>query len=186
MSLVALGGGIALYALLRWQREKGAIDAPPVMRRISGQRAFEATLALLSLMGRNGRRAAGGVGRVDDAKAVQQQGLVFIGDGDEQQQGGLANQNAHIMAEPLYFSSPAEFRDWLALHAATTAELIVGFHKVGSGLPSMTWPQSVDEALCFGWIDGVRRSVDELRYQIRFTPRRAGSIWSAINIARVE
>ncbi|MGQ3054471.1 MAG: YdeI/OmpD-associated family protein [Roseateles sp.] len=90
------------------------------------------------------------------------------------------------MSEPLYFASPAEFRDWLAQHAATATELIVGFHKVASGVPSMTWPQSVDEALCVGWIDGVRKSVDELRYQIRFTPRRAGSIWSAINIARVE
>lgn len=89
------------------------------------------------------------------------------------------------MAEPLYFASPEEFRAWLARHGATTDELIVGFHKVGSGVPSMTWPQSVDEALCQGWIDGVRKRVDELRYQIRFTPRRPTSIWGRINIDRV-
>lgn len=89
------------------------------------------------------------------------------------------------MAEPLYFSSPEDFRAWLAEHAGTAAELVVGFHKVDSGVPSMTWPQSVDEALCVGWIDGVRRRVDERRYQIRFTPRRATSIWSRININRV-
>lgn len=89
------------------------------------------------------------------------------------------------MAEPIYFDSPQAFRAWLAAHAATAAELVVGFHKVGSGVPSMTWPESVDEALCVGWIDGVRRRVDELRYQIRFTPRRATSIWSRVNIARV-
>lgn len=89
------------------------------------------------------------------------------------------------MTEPVYFASPEEFRAWLDRHADTAGELIVGFHKVGSGLPSMTWPQSVDEALCHGWIDGVRKRVDELRYQIRFTPRRPGSIWSRINIDRV-
>ncbi|MBV8034188.1 YdeI family protein [Roseateles sp.] len=89
------------------------------------------------------------------------------------------------MAEPHYFASPEEFRAWLARHAATATELVVGFHKVGSGVPSLTWPQSVDEALCVGWIDGVRKRVDELRYQIRFTPRRPTSIWSRINIDRV-
>lgn len=89
------------------------------------------------------------------------------------------------MAEPLYFASPAEFAAWLAEHAATATELVVGFHKVDSGVPSMTWPQSVDEALCVGWIDGVRKRVDELRYQIRFTPRRPTSIWSRVNIDRV-
>ncbi|MBI3346550.1 MAG: YdeI/OmpD-associated family protein [Burkholderiales bacterium] len=89
------------------------------------------------------------------------------------------------MAEPHYFASPDEFRRWLARHAATAAELVVGFHKIGTGVPSMTWPQSVDEALCVGWIDGVRKRVDELRYQIRFTPRRPKSIWSRVNIDRV-
>jgi uncharacterized protein YdeI (YjbR/CyaY-like superfamily) len=85
-----------------------------------------------------------------------------------------------------FFRSPAEFRRWLARHHARAPELLVGFYKTGCGRPSITWPESVDEALCFGWIDGVRRGVDELRYTIRFTPRRAGSIWSAINTARVR
>jgi len=66
------------------------------------------------------------------------------------------------------------------------AELLVGFYKVGSGKPSMNWSQSVDQALCFGWIDGVRRSIDKESYSIRFTPRRSTSIWSAINIQKVE
>ncbi|HEX4932723.1 MAG TPA: YdeI/OmpD-associated family protein [Gemmatimonadaceae bacterium] len=86
---------------------------------------------------------------------------------------------------PIYFASPAEWRDWLHRHHATESELLVGFHKVGSGRPSMTWPQSVDEALCYGWIDGRRTGVDETRYMIRFTPRRATSTWSAVNIRRV-
>ena len=85
-----------------------------------------------------------------------------------------------------FFATAAAFRRWLAKHAATERELIVGFHKVDSGLPSLTWPQSVDEALCYGWIDGVRKRIDETSYQIRFTPRRPNSIWSAINIAKVE
>ncbi|MDB4965316.1 MAG: hypothetical protein JWN44_1005 [Myxococcales bacterium] len=85
-----------------------------------------------------------------------------------------------------FFSSPDRFRKWLEAHHADTAELWVGFYKKGSGKPSITWPESVDQALCFGWIDGLRRSVDEVSYQIRFTPRRATSIWSNINIGRVE
>ncbi|MBA4343395.1 MAG: bacteriocin-protection protein [Methylibium sp.] len=87
---------------------------------------------------------------------------------------------------PVFFASPAAFRDWLAAHAASKSELIVGFHKVATGRPSMSWSESVDEALCFGWIDGVRRRIDEERYCIRFTPRRPGSIWSAVNLAKVE
>lgn len=63
---------------------------------------------------------------------------------------------------------------------------MVGFHKVGSGLASLTWPQAVDEALCFGWIDGIRHRVDDARYAIRFTPRKASSIWSAVNIERAQ
>jgi uncharacterized protein YdeI (YjbR/CyaY-like superfamily) len=85
---------------------------------------------------------------------------------------------------PRYFETAEAFRAWLEAHHATNAELVVGFHKRGSGRPSMTWPESVDEALCFGWIDGVRRSVDAERYTIRFTPRRRGSTWSAVNVAR--
>lgn len=84
-----------------------------------------------------------------------------------------------------YFATASAFRAWLAEHHASERELLVGFHKVGSGEPSMTWPESVDEALCYGWIDGVRRRVDETRYTIRFTPRRPGSIWSAVNMKRV-
>ena len=87
---------------------------------------------------------------------------------------------------PVFFASPAAFRAWLAAHAASASELIVGFHKVATGRPSLSWSESVDEALCFGWIDGVRRRIDEERYCIRFTPRRPGSIWSAVNLAKVE
>ena len=88
--------------------------------------------------------------------------------------------------KPVFFPSPADFRRWLAQHHATSIELLVGFHKVDSGKPSLTWPESVDEALCVGWIDGVRKRIDERSYTIRFTPRRTGSIWSAVNIRRVE
>jgi uncharacterized protein YdeI (YjbR/CyaY-like superfamily) len=87
--------------------------------------------------------------------------------------------------EPIYFASPEEFRAWLEARHESEKELLVGYHKKGTGKPSMTWPESVDEALCFGWIDGVRRSVDDERYMIRFTPRKARSIWSAVNIKRM-
>lgn len=86
---------------------------------------------------------------------------------------------------PNFFESPAAFRAWLVEHHQTKTELIVGFHKRATGKPSMTWSESVDQALCFGWIDGVRRSVDATRYCIRFTPRKTTSIWSAINIAKI-
>jgi uncharacterized protein YdeI (YjbR/CyaY-like superfamily) len=89
------------------------------------------------------------------------------------------------MAVAEYFANAAAFRAWLAKHHAKATELVVGFHKRATGKPSMTWPESVDEALCFGWIDGVRRSVDDERYTIRFTPRRARSTWSNKNIARM-
>lgn len=90
------------------------------------------------------------------------------------------------MTEPVFFATPAAFRSWLEAHADSASELLVGFHKVGSGQPSMSWPESVDEALCFGWIDGRRRRIDATAYSIRFTPRRAGSIWSAVNIAKMD
>ena len=89
------------------------------------------------------------------------------------------------MPEPRYFRSPAEFRKWLEKNHAKADELLVGFHRKETKKPSMTWPQSVDEALCFGWIDGIRKGVDEERYTIRFTPRRPRSNWSAVNIKRV-
>lgn len=87
--------------------------------------------------------------------------------------------------EPTFFATPAEFRAWLEGHHETAGELWVGFYKKGSGRPSITWPESVDEALCFGWIDGVRKGIDETSYAIRFTPRRPRSIWSAVNVKRV-
>jgi uncharacterized protein YdeI (YjbR/CyaY-like superfamily) len=88
--------------------------------------------------------------------------------------------------EPKFFSKPSAFRNWLEKNHNRKTELLVGFYKVGSGNPNMTWSQSVDEALCFGWIDGVRTSIDKDRYQIRFTPRKPTSIWSAVNIKKVE
>jgi uncharacterized protein YdeI (YjbR/CyaY-like superfamily) len=87
--------------------------------------------------------------------------------------------------KPKLFKTPKDFRAWLEKNHETEKELLVGFHKVGTGTPSITWPQSVDEALSFGWIDGVRRRIDENTYSIRFTPRRPTSIWSAVNIKRV-
>jgi uncharacterized protein YdeI (YjbR/CyaY-like superfamily) len=83
-----------------------------------------------------------------------------------------------------FFETPAEFRQWLQANHSDAAELWVGYYKKGSGRLSITWPESVDEALCFGWIDGIRKSIDEISYTIRFTPRRSGSIWSAVNIRR--
>jgi uncharacterized protein YdeI (YjbR/CyaY-like superfamily) len=90
------------------------------------------------------------------------------------------------MAAPTYFPSATAFRAWLEAHHLTARELLVGFHKAGTGIASMTWTESVREALCFGWIDGVRTRVDESRYTIRFTPRKPGSIWSAVNVRHVE
>jgi uncharacterized protein YdeI (YjbR/CyaY-like superfamily) len=87
---------------------------------------------------------------------------------------------------PRFFSTPPEFRAWLEKHHATAKELLVGFHKKGSGRPSITWPEAVDEALSFGWIDGVRRSIDDVSYTIRFTPRTGRSAWSAVNIKRAK
>jgi len=89
------------------------------------------------------------------------------------------------MTEAVFFATPAAFRAWLETHAATASELLAGFHKVGSGQASMSWPESVDEALCFGWIDGRRKRIDDTAYSIRFTPRKAGSIWSTVNIAKM-
>jgi uncharacterized protein YdeI (YjbR/CyaY-like superfamily) len=88
--------------------------------------------------------------------------------------------------KPKFFQRPADFRTWLEKNHATVTALWVGFYTKGSGKPSITWPESVDQALCFGWIDGIRKRVDETSYQIRFTPRRRGSIWSAINIKRAK
>ena len=87
--------------------------------------------------------------------------------------------------KPIYFRDAASLRGWFAKNAGTAPELLVGYMKKGTGVPSITWPESVDEALCVGWIDGVRNRIDDERYQIRFSPRRRGSHWSNINIRRV-
>jgi uncharacterized protein YdeI (YjbR/CyaY-like superfamily) len=88
--------------------------------------------------------------------------------------------------EATFFATPAAFRRWLEKHHASAGELWVGFHKKATGKPSITWPESVDQALCFGWIDGLRKSIDADRYMIRFTPRRTTSIWSAVNTKRAQ
>ena len=88
--------------------------------------------------------------------------------------------------KPTFFATPAAFRAWLKKHHQTADELWVGFYRKESGKPSITWSESVDEALCFGWIDGIRKKVSDEAYTNRFTPRRPGSNWSAINIAKVE
>ena len=87
--------------------------------------------------------------------------------------------------KPRFFPTQEDFREWLREHHDKCDELIVGYHKVKSGKPSMTWSESVDQALCFGWIDGIRRSIDEESYSIRFTPRRPDSTWSKVNIEKV-
>ena len=86
---------------------------------------------------------------------------------------------------PLFFADPEALRAWFLAHADEGGELVLGYWKTSTGRPSVTWPQSVDEALCVGWIDGVRRRLDDESYVIRFTPRRPGSTWSAVNVARV-
>lgn len=86
--------------------------------------------------------------------------------------------------EPKFFKTPQDFRKWLEANHDKAIELLVGFWKKGSRYECMTWPESVDQALCFGWIDGVRRRIDDERYSIRFTPRRPRSVWSAVNIAK--
>jgi uncharacterized protein YdeI (YjbR/CyaY-like superfamily) len=87
---------------------------------------------------------------------------------------------------PVFFKNQGEFRKWLEVNHKKETELFVGFYKKGSGKHNMSWSDSVDEALCFGWIDSIRRSIDEESYSIRFTPRKKTSIWSAVNIAKVK
>jgi len=88
--------------------------------------------------------------------------------------------------EPIFFADPAELRAWLERHHDRVSELLVGFHRKGTDRQSITWPESVDQALCFGWIDGVRRRIDDASYTIRFTPRRPRSIWSTVNVKRMN
>ncbi|PYJ11887.1 MAG: bacteriocin-protection protein [Verrucomicrobia bacterium] len=91
-----------------------------------------------------------------------------------------------LPAEIRFFATPLDFRKWLKAHHEDAGELWVGFYKKGSGRPSITWPESVDEALCVGWIDGIRKTIDGESYKIRFTPRKARSNWSAVNIGRAR
>jgi len=91
-----------------------------------------------------------------------------------------------LSANPIFFATEAEFRRWLEANHDSAAELLVGFWKKGSGKPSIDWPQARDQALCFGWIDGVRKSLGEEAYCIRFTPRRKRSVWSKVNLGRFE
>jgi uncharacterized protein YdeI (YjbR/CyaY-like superfamily) len=88
--------------------------------------------------------------------------------------------------KPKFFATQEKFREWLEKNHASATELLVGFHKKSSGKKSITYAEALDEALCFGWIDGVRRSLDETSYQQRFTPRRTRSIWSLVNVKHIE
>jgi uncharacterized protein YdeI (YjbR/CyaY-like superfamily) len=99
--------------------------------------------------------------------------------------GGESNAAQHMSDKVVFFRTPAHLRRWFAKHHGTASELWVGFYRRDSGHRSITWAESVDEALCVGWIDGIRKRIDDVSYKIRFTPRRRGSVWSAINIARV-
>ena len=89
-------------------------------------------------------------------------------------------------AAPVFFPAPADLRAWFEAHHDSAGELWVGYYKKATGIPSVDWPQSVDEALCFGWIDGIRKSIDDKSYRIRFTPRRKRSHWSARNLGRMK
>lgn len=91
-----------------------------------------------------------------------------------------------MATQPIFFKSAAALRLWFSKHASTSSEVVVGFIKTTSASPSISWPEAVDEALCVGWIDGVRHRVDDLRYKIRFTPRKPNSNWSAVNIKRMQ
>ncbi|TLY13465.1 MAG: bacteriocin-protection protein, partial [Thaumarchaeota archaeon] len=88
--------------------------------------------------------------------------------------------------KPMFFATPKDLRGWLAKRHEQRAELVVGFWKVGSGKASVTWPQAIEEAVAFGWIDGVRHSLDAESYTVRFTPRKPSSAWSRVNIATAK
>lgn len=85
-----------------------------------------------------------------------------------------------------FFASPDQFREWLEKNSETSSDVWVGFYKRDTGKPSLTWPESVDAALCYGWIDGIRKTLDEVSYTIRFTPRNPDSVWSSLNIRKAE
>jgi uncharacterized protein YdeI (YjbR/CyaY-like superfamily) len=90
------------------------------------------------------------------------------------------------MLELIFFKNQEEFHDWLDLHDTKNSEIWVGYHKKKIGKESMTWSESVDVALCYGWIDGIRKTIDEKSYKIRFTPRKQKSVWSAVNVNKVK
>lgn len=91
-----------------------------------------------------------------------------------------------MIGKPIFFANQSDFRKWLEKNHDKEKELFVGYYKIASGKPSLTWSQSVDEAICFGWIDGIRRSIDSESYMIRFTPRKITSNWSEVNLKKVE
>jgi uncharacterized protein YdeI (YjbR/CyaY-like superfamily) len=91
-----------------------------------------------------------------------------------------------MSAEPVFFDTPEALRAWFAAQHTTAPEIVLGFFKKGSGQRGVSYAEALDEALCYGWIDGVRKRLDDARFTIRFTPRRPGSIWSAVNIKRAE
>lgn len=100
-------------------------------------------------------------------------------------QSFLINHRSNTMENIHFFSSPKEFNDWLE-HNHESTELWVGYFKKSTGNATLTWSDSVDVALCFGWIDGIRKTIDEQRYKIRFTPRKINSVWSAVNVKKVK
>lgn len=91
-----------------------------------------------------------------------------------------------MQATPRFFRNALSFRKWLEAHHLKEQELLVGYYKKDTGRASMTWSESVDQALCFGWIDGIRRTIDDVSYSIRFTPRKPKSVWSQVNIDKVQ
>ena len=91
-----------------------------------------------------------------------------------------------MSADAIFFAAPADFRSWLEANHATETEVWVGYYKKATGVPSMTWEEAVEEALCFGWIDGKVQRIDERTHRQRFTPRRPSSNWSAVNIAKMD
>lgn len=98
----------------------------------------------------------------------------------------ITSQKSTSFGTFTFFANAEAFGQWLSVHHLREKELLVGFYKTTSGKPGITWPESVDQALCFGWIDGVRHSIDKDSYGIRFTPRKPSSIWSTVNIAKAE
>ncbi len=105
---------------------------------------------------------------------------------EESAAGGAGRRSVNARVVPRFFASAAEFRSWLEAHHDSATELVVGFHRVDTGTPCMTWTESVREALCFGWIDGLVKRIDDTTYQRRYTPRKARSVWSAVNVRHVS